>query len=388
MPSYDKNDIVEVKNRQQRKKKLIRFGIFIVIVGIITGLYLTYDMWSGKIRGIGKQYSTIINSGKLADGNFPIEITGEYDYQLRQTQNKLIILSDAHIFFYNADGVLMKKQQHEYTNAVLQADNGRALIYENGGDDFCIEDEEGVLFKNKFDNNIMFARISPEGYSAVVTTSENYDCEIFIYDKKGNMIYQRKCMERVNDLSFINGSTGCVISYIKAENGLLVTSVQQIDFTESTEKWTSAGVNTAGLDVFGYSDGAFVLGIDACGYINGNGQISSYYHYDGDLAGGASIDGKSAVIVNNDDLRKYVMILFKGNTSEATIIDLGQPAVDVIVYDGLAYVMCKQEIRAYDFSGKLRSTATVSDSYSGFVRSDEYIFLKGYNKIDRIDYDS
>ena len=82
------------------------------------------------------------------------------------------------------------------------------------------------------------------------------------------------------------------------------------------------------------------------------------------------------------------MILFKGNTSEATIIDLGQPAVDVIVYDGLAYVMCKQEIRAYDFSGKLRSTATVSDSYSGFVRSDEYIFLKGYNKIDRIDYDS
>ena len=50
--------------------------------------------------------------------------------------------------------------------------------------------------------------------------------------------------------------------------------------------------------------------------------------------------------------------------------------------------MCKQEIRAYDFSGKLRSTATVSDSYSGFVRSDEYIFLKGYNKIDRIDYDS
>ena len=77
MPSYDKNDIVEVKNRQQRKKKLIRFGIFIVIVGIITGLYLTYDMWSGKIRGIGKQYSTIINSGTLADGNFPIEITGE-----------------------------------------------------------------------------------------------------------------------------------------------------------------------------------------------------------------------------------------------------------------------------------------------------------------------
>ena len=388
MPSYDENDIVEVKNREKRKKKLIKFLIFMLIAGISAGLYFTRDMWLTKMRGIGKQYSTIINTGTLAEGNFPIEINGEYSYQLKQTQDKLIILSDVHIFFYNTDGTLMRKRQHAYTNAVLQADNGRALIYEIGGDDFCIENEEGVLYKNKFENNIMFARISPEGYSAVVTTSENYDCEIFVYDKKGNTIYERKCMERVNDLSFTDESGGCVISYIKAENGSLTTSVQKIYFTESTAKWDSAGLNTAGLDLFGYNDGAFVLGFDACGYINGNGQISSYYRYDGDLKGGASIGGKSAVIINNYDRRKYVMALFSGNNTEPLVIDLGQEAVDVAVYDGLAYVMCKEEVRAYDFSGELRSKAVISDSYSGFVRSSEYIFLKGYNRIDRIDYES
>lgn len=388
MPSYDENDIVEVKNREQRKKKLIKFLIFVLVAGIALGLYFTRDMWLSKMRGIGRQYNTIINSGTLAEGNFPIEINGEYSYQLRHTQDKLIILSDIHIFFYNTDGTLMKKRQHAYTNAVLQADNGKALIYENGGDDFCIEDEEGVLYKNKFENNIRFARISPEGYSAVITASDNYECEIFVYDKKGNTIYERKCMEYVNDISFTDGSSGCVISYLKAENGSLVTAVQQVNFTESTEKWTSAGFNTAGLDVFGYDDGAFVLGINACGYINGNGQISSYYRYDGDLKGGASIGGKSAVIINNNDRRKYVMALFSGNDTEPLIVDLGQQAVDVEVYDGLAYVMCKEEIRAYDFSGELRSKAVISDSYSGFARSSDYIFLKGYNKIDRIDYDS
>lgn len=388
MPSYDENDIVEVKKHEQRKKKFTRFMIFVLVAGIASGLYFTKDMWLNKMRGIGRQYNTIINSGTLAEGNFPIEINGEYSYQLRQTQDKLIVLSDIHIFFYNADGTLMRKRQHAYTNAVLQADNGRALIYENGGDDFCIENEEGVLYSKKFENNIMCARISPEGYSAVITTSDNYDCEIFIYDKKGSIIYERKCMEHINDLSFTNESNGCVISYIKAENGSLVTSVQQINFTESTEKWTSAGLNTAGLEVFGYDDGAFVLGLDACGYINGSGQISSYYKYDGDLEGGASIGGKSAVIINNYDRRKYVMALFNGNNTEPLIIDLGQEAVDVAVYDGLAYVMCNEEIRAYDFSGDIRSKAVISDSYSGFVRSSEYIFLKGYNKIDRIDYES
>lgn len=54
----------------------------------------------------------------------------------------------------------------------------------------------------------------------------------------------------------------------------------------------------------------------------------------------------------------------------------------------LLMLCVKEEIRAYDFSGELRSTAVISDSYSGFVRSNEYIFLEGYNRIDRIDYES
>lgn len=388
MAVYDKNDIVEIKNRKKRKKQRTRFFIFLLVAGIAFGLYMTRDTWLSKMRGIGKQYKTIINSGTLAEGNFPIEISGEYNYQLGQTQDKIIVLSDVNLCFYDIDGNLMRKRQHEYTNAVLRAGNGRALVYENGGDDFCIEDEEGILYKNKFENNIMFARMSNDGYTAVVTTSDNYDCEIYVYDKKGNLIYERKCMEHVNDISFTDSSAGCVMSYITAENGSIVTAVQKVDFMKSTEKWTSPSIDTAGLEVFGFNAGAFVLGIDACGYVNENGQISSYYRYDGDLEGGASSDGASAVIINNDDRRKYVMVLFRGGATEPIIIDLGQQTVDVAVHDGLAYVMCKEEIRAYDFSGELRSKAYISDSYSGFVRSSEHIFLKGYNRIDRIDYES
>lgn len=388
MSLYDENDIVEVKNHENRKKKLTKFLIFLIIAGIISGLYFTRDMWYDKIRGIGRQYNTIINSGTLAEGNFPVEIDGEYSYQLKQTQNSFIILSDIHIFFYNTDGTLIRKRQHTYTNAILQAENGRALIYENGGDDFCIENSEGIVYEKNFSNNIMFARISREGYTAVVTTSDNYACEVTVFDNKGNIIYERKCMESVSDISFINQSGGCVVSYMMAENGSLTTAVQKIDFSESAELWTSPGLDTAGLDVYGYNDGAFVLGVDACGYINDNGQISSYYRYDGDLQGGASVNGMSAVIINNDDRRKYIMVLFSGNTSEPLIIDLGQEAVDVTVYDNLAYVMCKEKIMAYDFNGDIRSEAVISDSYSGFARSKDYIFLKGYNKIDRIDYES
>ena len=272
---------------------------------------------------------------------------------------------------------------------MLRAAGGRALLYEHNGNELSVEDEEQVYFTKTYANRlILFARISEQGYTAVVTTSDSYSCEIEVYDKRGKNIYKRQCIEKVSDLSFTEESKGCVLSYISAENGQLVTNVQEISFSESGEHWTSPGLNTFGLDVYGFGKGAFVLGMDACGYVDSNGQISSFYTYDGEFKAGASEDGRSAVVVNNDDRRKYIMALFKGGSSEALIIDLEEPSIDVIIYEELAYVLCQGKIKAYDFDGGLRSIANISESYTGFERSEDHIFLKGYNKIDRIDYES
>ncbi|MBR6968186.1 MAG: hypothetical protein IKH78_06585 [Ruminococcus sp.] len=386
---YDADDIVDQKNRKKRMKRLRRFLLILLTAAAAAGLYFTRDKWFNKLRGIGKQYRTIVNSGQLAEGNFPIEISGGADYQLSFTGQKMIVLSDTNTYFYDTDGDLLRRRQHTYTNTVLRAAGGRALLYENGGNELSVEDEDQVFYTKSFaDRLILFARISDEGYTAAVTTSDNYNCELEVYDKRGTVIYGRKCIEMVSDLSFLEGSRGCVLGFISAENGQLVTNVQEISFSESKERWTSPGLNTLGLDVYGYEKGAFVLGTDACGYVDGKGQISSYYSYDGELVAGASSGGYSAVIVNNDDRRKYVMALFSGGNKEALIIELDEPSIDVTIYEDLAYVMCQGNIKAYDFSGGLRSTADVSDSYTGFVRSDNHIFLKGYNKIDRIDYES
>ena len=386
---YDADDIVDLKNRKRRRKRLRKLLAILLTASIGAGLYVTRDSWYNKLRGIGEQYRTIVNSGELAEGNFPIEVSGGSDYQLALTDRRMIVLSDTYTYYYDSDGKKIKRRQHTYTNTVLRAAGGRVLLYENVGNELCVEDEDQIYFTKTYaDKLILFARISEEGYTAVVTTSDSYSCEIEVYDKRGKSIYKRQCIEMVSDLSFINGSKGCVLSYISAENGQLVTNVQEISFSEKGEHWTSPGLNTLGLDVHGFGKGAFVLGMEACGYVDSNGQISSFYTYDGELQAGASENGRSAVIVNNDDRRKYVMALFKNSGSEALIIDLEEPSVDVIIYEELAYVLCKGRIKAYDFDGGLRSIAAVTDSYTGFIRSEDHIFLKGYNKIDRIDYES
>ncbi|MBP7185660.1 MAG: hypothetical protein KBA55_02610 [Ruminococcus sp.] len=388
MPKYDTEDIVDIKNRKKRRKRLLKFLIFLLLVGIGAGLYFTKDMWYNKLRGIGEQYRTIVNSGQLADGNFPIEISSGAEYQLRTSGKNIIVLSDTYTMYYDTEGNLLRKRQHNYTNSILCVAGGRALIYESSGNELSVEDSESDIYSKEFDNNILCARLSKEGYTGVVTTSDNYSSEIFVYDKKGTLVYSRKCMERVTDLSFTSESKGCVITYVEAEGGKLVTSVQCLDFSQNGELWTSPGLNTVGLEVSGFDGGAFVLGFEACGYVDSSGLISSYYPYDGDMKGGSSRGGQSAVIINNDDRRKYIAALFNDGSSEPLIIDLQEPAVDVAVSGGLAYVLTQGHMMAYDFTGGLRSIAEVSDSYTGFVQNGGHVFLKGYNKIDRIDYES
>ena len=389
MPMYETTDQVDQHNKEIKRKRLIRFAVIagLLILGAV--LFFTRDIWLSGIRGVGRQYQIITNDGQLAGGNFPLELSAESDYQLEFSGKEIVVLNDAYITFYNTEGSLIKKRLHDYSNPVMcPADNGKVLLYESGGDEFCVENDDSILYSDTFDENILFARISPEGYTAVVLASDNFDCEVKVYNRKGKEIYRRQCIDRVSGISFRDESRGMILSYLSAENGGLVTSVQDIDLHEYVDRWTSPGMDALGLEVYGYESGAFVLGIESCGYINSTGGISSYYRYDGELAGGDSQDGKSAVIVNNDERRRYTMALYSGGASEPVVIEFEQPLIDVAVEDGLAYVMGRQEITAYSFDGTVRSTVEISDSYTGFTRGGKYIFLKGFGRIDRIDFNS
>ena len=389
MPMYETTDQVDQHNKEIKRKRLIRLAVIagLLILGAV--LFFTKDFWLSGIRGVGRQYQIITNDGQLAGGNFPLELSAESDYQLEFSGKEIVVLNDAYITFYNTEGSLIKKRLHEYSNPIMRsADNGKVLLYEHGGDEFCVENDDSILYGDTFDENIIFARISPEGYTAVVLTSDNFDCEVKVYNRRGAVIYDRKCIERVSGISFRDESRGMILSYLSAENGGLVTSVQDVELHEKAERWTSPGMDALGLEVYGYEGGAFILGFESCGYVNNTGGISSYYRYDGELADGDSRNGKSAVIVNNDARRLYTMALYSGGSSEPVVVEFDQPLIDVMVADDLAYVMSRQEITAYSFDGAVRSTVEISDSYTGFIRGGKYIFLKGFGRIDRIDFNS
>lgn len=387
MPTYDAEDIVELKKREKRKKRRLKFLAFLAVALVVFGIFYTKDLWLPKLKNLGRQYKTITNDATLAQGNFPIQISGGSEYQLGYGDDTLFLLCDTYLYYYDLNGGQIEKRQHPYMNPVLRNADKYVLVFESGGDEFTVEDSDEVMYSKQLENAIMFARVSDDGYCAVVTTSDNYACELTVYDDSGKLIYSRSCVDRICDISFDNSSSGCVISYLGADNGELSTSVQSISFDSDMENWTSPQIDTLCIESGGYENGAVVIGISAYAYVDDSGQIVSFYEYEGDFAGGASENGDAAVIINDDDRRSYSLELFGGG-AEPVSVEFDEPLKYVEIYDGLAYVMTASSLFSYDFDGGMRSTAKIPDSYEQFRRSDDNIFLMSYDHIDRIDYNS
>ena len=160
MPNmYDADDIVDLKNRKKRQKRLMRFAAFIIVIIIAGALYATRDTWVPKLRGIGKQYKTIVNSGKLAEGNFPIEVSGGSDYQLRYTVKKILVQSDTYLYIYDTEGSLLKNAS-VYSNPFSESpaepwSMRTAEIIFRGG--------RGEVFYRRMPNTIYLQGLSSDG---------------------------------------------------------------------------------------------------------------------------------------------------------------------------------------------------------------------------------
>ena len=218
-------DIVLLRKRKKRRRQLSKFTAFMFIVGTAVMLYSKRDVWFPKLEGIGSRFQSVKSNGELAEGNFPLSISGGIDYQTGNLNGYLAILSDAYLYIYNDNGELYEERQHAYSNAMLQTAGKKAMVYESGGNRFRVESRSKIIYSKKLEDNIIFARLSDDGRAAVITSSETYICRLIVYDESGEEIYTRNCVERVTDLAFNEKATGCVLATADAGGGYVYSKI-------------------------------------------------------------------------------------------------------------------------------------------------------------------
>ncbi|MBQ8824815.1 MAG: hypothetical protein IJZ64_06245 [Ruminococcus sp.] len=381
-------DIVAARKRQRTINRLKKFAIFLFIALFCVYLYLQRDTWVPKLEGIGSRYESITqNDGALAEGNFPLSIYGNADYQIKAIDDTLFILNDSYLYLYSLHGDSIDTRQLAYTNAVMKESGSYALLYEHAGNSFRVDRKSRNVYSKLSSDVIITGTISPDGYVALVTESDNYSCAIHVFDENGKKVYTRNCVERINEIHFQADNGGCVFAEINSVNGEVGTSLKCIRFDKKDVSWETEMTPTMCIAAsFTDSGSVCLIGDNVCTYYDSKGQVESTYTYNGELIDYAYIDGKAALILDDEEKRETKLVLFSGTASSPAEVEININSKCVQIYDDTVYLMGLENVTAYNFSGKAVATVTLDGAYDSFVRQGGYLFLLRYNEINRVNF--
>lgn len=378
-------DAIDKRKKRRFNKGLLRFTVLLLIAAFCVFLYMERSNW---ISGVGNRIESIRqNDGVLADGNFPLNISGNGEYQAEILDDRLAILNNSYLYLYSIEGDSTATRQVAYTNAILKTSGGYALCFENGGIGFRVDKVSDAVYEKEAEDLIITGAVSSEGYVALITESSTYSCSLYIYDANGKKIYTRNCVERVNEVSFRHDSQGCVFVQLDAEEGEVISCLRSILIDEKDTVWETPSISTLCLNTSYTKDGRIcVIGDSMCAYYNEKGQMESMYTYSGSLVSYDSENGRAAVLVYSDETRETNLILFD-ETAEAPVeITVNNTASYVQIDEGTAYLMSNDNVVSYSFEGKAVATVALENAYERFLKQDNYLFLLSYDQIDRVNF--
>ncbi len=377
-------DIVLIRQRRRRRRRMSKLLLGLLAVGLCVLVYVKRDVWFPRLEGIGSRYQNITqNEEPDAEGNYPLSVSGGVDYYTSFVGNTMFILCDMYVYIYSVEGSFKESRQHAYSNAVMETNENRCLLYSCNGTKFRVDSANKLIYENTMERPILFARIGENGNVAVVTESDTYACRLNVFDTTGKLIYSRDCVERLLDVSLRDN--GCIFATLGAENGDLVTTLQSVSFEDNETEWTSAPLTTLCMKAYALSDGgAFVIGDTKCAYYSSTGDIQSIVDYTGTLADYEFSEERAVVLLENEERRQSQLLLFSQLAAKPASVSIPYIAKSVDVDEEKAYLLGSQYIESFAFSGERMAELKVSDSYEQLVKNGKFFYLLGYDKINRI----
>ncbi|MCM1022788.1 MAG: DUF5711 family protein [Prevotella sp.] len=395
-------DVSMLRERRKKKKAVKLLKKILIVLGAAAAVgtvVLTKNLWYPKLDGILTKIPVPENTSELAEGYFPLSIEGGARYQLKPIDGSLAVADDTHFFVYNEDGKPVYTEQHTFANPVITVGNKKALLYDLGGKSFSLYSKYKNVYTKTTDDPILIARIGGSDTAAVVTRSDKYPSALMVYDSSGKNIFNYRSVSRIIDVTFNADSSGCYITAIGVSEGLLVSKIlyykfDHIDRDEMDNPvpvWETDELKTLALSVRLFGDNSIIVfGDSLCAYYNTDGAFINSYTYKRELVDYSSDGSTAALIFSNEERRTSELVTIScaeagvgGTIAEKT---LDREALNIQVSGDTVYIQTENGIESCTAAGDVISSVELDTDYEGFLRMGKYVYLLGYDEINRIDY--
>ena len=234
-----KKNMRVVKGKKLESQRRLRIGMS--VAGIIAAVLILCQL----VMPAGV-FETASNAVKLIGaGGYPISLESNDTATVVSKGSYYYVLSNTSLTAFSNAGKKIFTYSHGFENPVLKTSKTRALLFDQGKNDFLIFTLGGLETSKTLKQDIKNAAIGDDGTYALVTSAENYTAKVSVYAKNNELVYEWFSSEDlVNNVAVAPSGKKIAVSTIISKVGQYDSKVSVFNFKSATAENKKTFENT------------------------------------------------------------------------------------------------------------------------------------------------
>ncbi len=356
MAKKEINEFEAARKKRQKKFAAQRTRKFIAVTLILAILSAgIYIFVKEDVAGI---IGDRIAASSGGEEGLPIDFSGTTVIDTFAAGEHLGVLTDAVYLLYAENGKQLLSAQHGFANPVVEASGRRFLIYDQGGNKLIVRTRDKVLFEKEFENKIISANISSEGWLCVVTSAKRYASQLHVFDGGyGEEIFTWSSSNEYIVAASADGDGKTVAAAALSANasGEMVTSVHIFTAEAAVELGKREFKGSSVLDLQYDEKGDIKVicdNITAC--LNKEGKVLGSYVYENIPISSINIAGKNGAVIIFDrftEARAADAVFLDENLSEIKTVSISGKYICAAGSESSTAVYCSGKTHVFDNMG-------------------------------------
>ncbi len=365
----DINEATSIELYRAKRKKQKRKRRMIILLSILAIAFL----------GIFGYYTVdiISNSSNGKNGAFPVKLNGDLILQNQMMGERVVILNDKKLLFYNNQGKLIREVGHSYFNPAVSCSSSKALLYDIKGTTFSVETDRGTELTQNISNDIIIGEIAENGNIAIVSEDDRYSCRLTIYDSKGTEIFKWYLADKyITSLDFTGSGDGCVVAALGVSNGYTETYVYRLDFSKDKEQYQTTITGSAPLMVNVMDNKTHIVCDNQAVVLDKNGGQLNSVIYSQTIKQSVAASERYTVMLFGEDVKSTSeIIVYDENLSEVAKISNAERIRKIDSDGNHVIALYNDRIVCYDMSLNQKTEYSGQSSVNDVICSLE----RGYS---------
>ena len=368
---------VNLHKKLKRKKRIKRYiVVFFVFISFFAVIFI---VWQVSLKRF-----ILKDNGK----NFPILFSGDSVLGFEKTKNGFCVLTNSYFNFYRKDGCNLKSIANISPKTQIVGIDGKVLFYEKGAKNFSIYEDCREIFSGVLENPIVFGKIFKNNYYAFVTNSENYSCELVIYNNKNRQIFKWSSAKNyIVDFDILKDSNKCIVAtFGTTKEGICKSFIYELDFKSCREKIKKDFLNKAPIAIKKF--GSFVVFVcdSTTFFINYSTNDFKTIDYGKNLLNFELMDGGYFVgyfkNFEKDNFSEILMVYDKFGDKKAEY-RTNEKIRKIKSFDGDILILTDEHILHSDVNLKKINKIKNFDGVEDIIYEKPYLYFVSMNKLNR-----